>query len=230
MSFQPWDELLHQYVDDRGLVDYRAWKQSTSKLTDWLEELSLINPEQLSSDQQLALWLNLYNALTIRQILKRYPLKSILPKFFGIPNWIAFFAFFSRPIYSLNRQRYSLSKIEHDILRQQFSEPRIHFALVCASIGCPLLRNEAYTSDRVTVQLEEDAKRFINNLHKVYYDSEAEILYCSKIFKWYAKDFLQVANSIPEYIQIYLASDNALNADTRIEYLDYDWSLNQRMS
>ena len=226
--FQPWDELLHQYVSDRGLVDYQAWKQSTQKLTNWLEELSRIDPERLSGDEQLALWLNLYNALTIERVLKQYPLRSILPKFLGIPNWLAFFAFFSRPIYTLNHQRYSLSKIEHDILRQQFKEPRIHFALVCASIGCPLLRNEAYSGDRVRIQLNDDAKRFINNPQKVYYDAKQGVLYCSKIFKWYGKDFLKEADSIPEYIQIYLASDVTLNAATPIEYLDYDWSLNQQ--
>ena len=228
MLFQPWDELLHQYVSDRGLVDYQAWKQST-QLTDWLEELSHIDPQRLSADRQLALWLNLYNALTIKQILDRYPIKSILPKFLGISNWLAFFAFFSRPIYTLNRQRYSLSKIEHDILRQQKCEPRIHFALVCASIGCPLLRNEAYTADRVRIQLDDDAKRFINNPDKVYYDAKQEVLYCSKIFKWYGKDFLKVADSIPEYIQTYLAPKVALNASTPIKYLDYDWSLNRQI-
>ena len=230
MLFQPWDELLHQYVSDRGLVDYQAWKQSTQKLTDWLEELSHVDPEQLSTDWQLALWLNLYNALTIKQILNRYPIKSILPKFLGIPNWLAFFAFFSLPTYTLNHQRYSLSKIEHDILRQQYSEPQIHFALVCASIGCPLLRNEAYSGDRVRIQLDDDAKRFINNPDKVYYDTKQELLYCSKIFKWYGKDFLKVANSIPEYIQGYLTLDITLDASTPIEYLDYDWSLNQQRS
>ena len=230
MLFQPWDEILHQYVDDRGLVDYQALAQS-SKITNWLKELAQIELEQLSDpDLRLALWINLYNALVIAQVLKNYPMESILPKFLGIPNWIAFSGFFSRPIYSIDRRRYSLDNIEHKILRRQFQEYRIHFALVCASIGCPLLRNEAYTSDRVQTQLDEDVKRFINNPNKVYYDTDNQILYCSKIFKWYKKDFLKVANSIPEYIQTYLASDLALDASTPIEYLDYDWNLNQRIS
>ena len=229
--FQPWDELLRRYVDERGLVNYRAWKQqSVLKLTDWLQELSLIDPAQLSPDEQIALWLNLYNALTIASVLKRYPTESILPKFMGIPNWLAFIAFFARPVYVINQRRYSLSNIEHDILRAKFNEPRIHFALVCASIGCPLLRNEAYTGDRLQTQLHDDATRFINNPDKVYYLPEEQTLYCSKIFKWYKKDFLEVSSSIPEYIQTYWASDISLNASTPIKYLDYDWSLNQRIS
>ena len=230
LDFQPWNELLNRYVDDRGLVDYQAWKRSPQQLTDWLQQLSQINPTQLSDSQQLALWLNLYNALVIERVLKKYPIESILPKFLGIPNWIAFWLFFSRPVYAIARHRYSLNNIEHDILRQKFSEPRIHFALVCASIGCPLLRNQAYTPENVTAQLEEDARRFINSLDKVYYDREQEVLYCSKIFKWYREDFLQTADSLTQYIQTYLSADISLDAATPIKYLDDDWSLNQRIS
>ena len=229
LDFQPWDELLKQYVNDRGLVDYRTWEQSPQKLTDWLQTLSQVNPKLLDSNQQLALWLNLYNALTIARVLKKYPIDSILPKFLGIPNWLAFWWFFSRPVYTINSHRYSLNNIEHDILRPQFKEPRIHFALVCASMGCPLLRNEAYWSDRVLTQLDEDARRFINNPDKVYYNSKTQTIYCSKIFKWYKKDFLTLANSVPEYIQNYLV-DTSLNAATPVEYLDYSWKLNQRIS
>lgn len=229
LDFQPWDELLKRYVNDRGLVDYRTWAQSPQKLHDWLQAISQVDPKLLDSNQQLALWLNLYNALTVARILQKYPIDSILPSFLGIPNWLAFWWFFSRPVYRINRDRYSLSNIEHDILRPQFQEPRIHFALVCASMGCPLLRNEAYKSDRVLIQLEEDAKRFINNPDKVYYNAKTQTLYCSKIFKWYKKDFLTVANSVPEYVQNYLV-DTSLNAATPIKYLDYSWSLNQRIS
>lgn len=230
LDFQPWNELLHRYVNEGGLVDYRAWQRSPQQLTEWLQQLSQTNLEQLSNSQQLALWLNLYNALVVRQILKRYPIETILPRLLGIPNWIAFWAFFSRPVYKISGDRYSLNNVEHDILRQKFSEPRIHFALVCAAAGCPLLRNEAYTPENVTTQLDEDARRFINNPDKVYYDREREVLFCSKIFKWYQRDFLQAAESIPQYIQTYLATDLPLNAAIPVKYLDYDWSLNQRIS
>ena len=232
LNFQPWSELLNQYVDSQGLVDYRAWKtQSSQKLTNWLQELSQIDLEQLSDPkQQLAFWLNLYNALVIAQVLKNYPIKSILPKFLGITNWLAFLAFFSRPVYSIGQRRYSLNDIEHNILRRQFSTPCIHFALVCASVGCPLLRNEAYRPEHLNTQLDEDAQRFICNFSKVSYNTEEQILYCSKIFKWYKQDFLKVSPSIPEYIQTYLSLEVPLNASSPIKYLDYDWSLNQRIS
>lgn len=230
MMHQPWDEFLHQYVDKRGLVNYQGiTARSRQKLTNWLQDLSQVNPELLATKQQLALWLNLYNALVIEQVLNNYPIKSILPKFLGIPNWFAFWVFFSRPVYEIGGHQYSLNNIEHDILRQKLLDPRLHFALVCAARGCPLLRDEAYQSDRLETQLEEDAKRFINNPHKVYYEPNNRILYCSKIFKWYQKDFLTVSTSIAEYIQTYLVADFP-HQPVAIKYLDYDWHLNQRTS
>lgn len=228
-NFKPWDELLRQYVDGQGRVDYQSWQaKSRQKLTDWLTEISQIDIQSCRDrDRRLALWLNLYNALTIDRVLSVYPIASIRPTIWGIPNWISFLAFFSRPIYQISDRSYSLNDIEHGILRREFSDSRIHFALVCASVGCPLLRNEAYSSESVQIQLENDAERFINNRAKVYYDSLSNTFYCSPIFKWYRQDFLNVAESIPQYIQKYLSTVE-LPKETRISYLSYDWSLNCR--
>lgn len=232
IDFAVWDELLHQYVDQQGRIDYCTWKsQQPQVLTNWLldlEELDL--SPNLTHDQQLALWINLYNAFTISTILERYPIPSIRPLVLGIPNWLAFLWFFQRRVYRFSHQIYSLTQIEHQILRDRLQEPRIHFAIVCASVGCPLLRSEAYTAAKVTQQLEEDAVRFINNPDKVRYEAQTGILYCSKIFKWYRQDFFAASPSIPDYIRSYLKSDLPLSASTPIAYLDYDWNLNQRMS
>jgi Protein of unknown function, DUF547 len=228
LNFKPWDELLRQYVDNQGRVNYQAWKvESRQKLTDWLDEISQIKLKSYGDrDLRLALWLNLYNALTIDRVLSVYPISSIRPTILGIPNWIGFLAFFSRRFYQMDDCRYSLNDIEHGILRREFNEPRLHFALVCASIGCPLLRNEAYLPENVQAQLKNDTERFINNRAKVYYDSSSNTLYCSQIFKWYRQDFLKVAESIPQYIQNYLSTVE-LPKETRLRYLSYDWSLNQ---
>jgi hypothetical protein len=232
LNFEPWNEMLHQYVDSEGRVDYQTWKQeSMQKLQQWLDQSSAINLQEYPDpNQQLAFWLNLYNALVIAQVLRVYPIPSIRPQIWGIPNWIAFLRFFSRPVYCLSDRRYSLNQIEHGTIRPQFNDPRIHFALVCAAAGCPLLRNEAYLPDAVQVQLEADASRFINNSAKVRYDTETETLYCSRIFKWYRQDFLKVSASIPAYIQTYLSPNIALSAAPSVRYLDYDWRLNQRIS
>jgi hypothetical protein len=224
-DFELWDRLLQEYVNDQGRVDYRRWQRSGYQdLCEWLDRISSSDPAELTTQQQLALWLNLYNALTIRQVLQQYPVRSILPSLLGLPNWLQFFLFFQRPVYRLNGEEYSLNRIEHGILRSQFQEPRIHFALVCASIGCPLLRNRAYFPDTVFDQLEDDAKRFIGNPDKVRFDPQTGTLYCSKIFKWYQADFLKVASSVPNYIEPYLQT--SLPAATPIRYLHYDWSLN----
>jgi hypothetical protein len=236
-----WNQMLHQYVDAEGRVNYSAWKkESAERLADWLDSLAFTNPQALPDrDHQLAFWLNLYNALVIQQILSKYPIESIQQKILGVPNWLAFLWFFWKPVYSLGDRRYSLNQIEHKVLRSEFKDPRIHFALVCAAIGCPLLRNEAYFPETVQLQLEDDAKRFINNPDKVRYDAETQTLYCSKIFKWYRQDFLAAAPSILDYIRIYirindLASSNALSDSlpdsATVRYLDYDWGLNQRIS
>jgi Protein of unknown function, DUF547 len=232
IDFSVWDRLLRQYVDDQGRVDYRAWKNQDFKtLAQWLSTLEHIDTASALTDaQQLALWINLYNAFTIATILERYPIASIRPTIFGLSNWLAFLWFFQRRVYRFAGQTYSLAQIENQMLRTRFGDPRIHFAIVCASVGCPLLRSEAYTAETVTQQLEEDAARFINNPAKVRYDAQTGMLYCSKIFKWYRQDFLAVSPSIPEYIRTYLTADVPLSASTPIAYLYYDWSLNQRIS
>jgi hypothetical protein len=225
--FKTWDELLHRYVDSQGRVDYRAWqKQSQEKLTNWLTEIAQSDLASIAdANQKLALWLNLYNALAIAQVLKVYPIASIRPTIFGIPNWIAFIRFFRRSIYRIGDRRFSLDDIEHGILRPEYRDPRLHFALVCASAGCPWLRREAYLSETVQTQLEDDAKRFINNPTKIYYDERSQTLYCSRILKWYGRDFLAVADSLPKYLQSYL-ENITLSPSPRIRFLPYDWKLN----
>lgn len=232
VDFEVWDQLLRQYVDQEGRVNYAAWKTEEPQVLDeWLSSQTIsFLKSNINNLEKLALWINLYNALTISSILKRYPLDSILPKTFGFPNWLAFLWFFQRRVYYIFGQYYSLAQIEHQILRNELQEPRIHFAIVCASVGCPLLRSGAYFPEQVMQQLDEDAYRFINNPQKVYYDFDNQTLYCNKIFKWYRQDFLKVASSIPEYIHPYLKIDVPFTAATPISYLDYDWSLNHRIS
>jgi hypothetical protein len=231
LNFSPWNQLLQEYVNDRGQVDYARWQQEAEgALGDWLKSLRAVSLEELPTDDQLALLINLYNALTIQQVLATYPITSICPKILEIPNWLAFWRFFNRKVFDLKGTPLSLNVIEHGILRQQFKEPRIHFALVCAAMGCPLLRNEAYLPDIVEAQLETDTNNFIHNTDKVLFDQDSGILYCSKIFKWYAKDFLQVADSIPAYISQYLTEYPEVSQAIAVQYLPYSWDLNRQGS
>jgi hypothetical protein len=227
IDFSVWDKLLREYVDERGRVDYQRWQQEKpTAIAQWISSFPAPLPT-LNQNEQLALWINLYNAFTIERVLSRYPIASIRPTILGLPNWIAFLWFFMQPKHYVFGQRYSLAQIENQQLREQAQDCRIHFAIVCASIGCPLLRNEAYFPERVQDQLEEDAIRFVNNPDKVQYDPVQNVLYCSKIFKWYRNDFLQVSPSLSDYMGGYL--QRSLSS-SNIVYLPYDWSLNQRMS
>lgn len=225
VDYSVWNTLLKEYVNCYGQVDYQRWqRESKQALNQWLDSIANIQLQRLTAEERLALLINLYNALVIAQVLNQYPIQSIRPTFLGIPNWLSFLQFFSRPVYQLNDQPVSLNDIEHQMLRQQWQDPRIHFALVCAAIGCPLLRNEAYQPNHIDHQLEADATRFIHNTDKVKYCPESNLLQCSKIFKWYEDDFLKVAASIPAYINQYFSG--MIPASISIKYLPYDWRLN----
>ncbi|MBD0392755.1 MAG: DUF547 domain-containing protein [Microcoleus sp. C1-bin4] len=224
-----WDELLQRYVDDLGRVNYRRWKaEGADVLRAWLESLADVDLADFTdADARLALWLNAYNAIAISQVLEVYPIASIRPKVLGIPNWLSFLDFFTRSNTIIGGKKYSLNQIEHAILRPEFAEPRIHFALVCASVGCPLLRRGAYFPESVRTQLEADASRFIHNPDKVRYDAQKKTLYLSKIFKWYGEDFVKEAGSVAEYVRGYLGPEAAVGDGWAIVFLPYDWNLNR---
>jgi hypothetical protein len=228
-----WDAMLKTYVDEQGRVNYAHWQQtSANDLDHWLTSVRDVEVQSLSQSGAIAFLINLYNALTIQQVLQRYPIQSIRPEILGIPNWLGFLRFFTKTVYVLNGRSLSLNTIEHDILRKIFTEPRIHFALVCASVGCPLLRSEAYVPEKLDEQLNDDAHRFIQNPEKISYHPQQHTLYCSKIFKWYSDDFQAQAGSVVDYIRQYLPaiSQSELIKPIKIAYLPYSWALNQRIS
>ncbi|MEM1368654.1 MAG: DUF547 domain-containing protein [Cyanobacteria bacterium P01_H01_bin.15] len=231
LDFELWGRLLSAYVDNYGQVNYCLWKrEAQSDLTNWLLSFRQLEIYRYDRHEQLALWLNLYNALVIREVLNCYPVASIRPRILGVPNWTRFYWFFARPIFRVRSRRYSLNDIEHRIIRPQFRDPRVHFALVCAARGCPWLRQEAYQPEIVLNQLEEDAHRFINNPQKLRHNVLSQRLICSPIFRWYKRDFLSVADSLPAYIHRYLHRAATLSAVPQVTFLKYDWSLNQRIS
>lgn len=118
VDLAPWDRMLQNYVDDQGGVDYARWHQESAEgLDQWLQSVCRTNVQALEHNDAIAFLINLYNALTIQQVLQKYPIPSILPRIFSIPNWLAFLQFFSRNIYTLNGQALSLNVIEHNMRR-----------------------------------------------------------------------------------------------------------------
>ncbi|RMF39377.1 MAG: DUF547 domain-containing protein [Planctomycetota bacterium] len=224
-----WDELLHKYVDSHGMVAYAAWKRSASdqrKLLDYLNHLSR-SDNRGTKPQLLAFWINAYNALTVYGILREYPTSSIrnhTAKLFGYNIW-------KHLKLRVAGNAYSLEDIEHKILRKM-GEPRIHFAIVCASIGCPRLLNEAYVPERLDQQLTENAKNFFGNREKFRYDAASRRFWVSPILQWFAEDFGadQAARlrTIAPYLPDETSRHMALAGKVSLSYLDYDWSLNDR--
>ncbi|MEX0290614.1 MAG: DUF547 domain-containing protein [Flavobacteriaceae bacterium] len=208
-----WDMLLKRHVDIHGNVDYKNFHKDKQPLTDYLEYLAQHVPDPISGKNELlAYYINLYNAGTVKLILDNYPTKSI--KDINSP-W-------SRKWIKVGDQMLSLGHIEHKILRKM-NEPRIHFAINCASFSCPKLLNIAFTSANTQALLEQASKDFINDptRNKITKDR----LELSNIFKWYKKDF-RVGGSLRTYIDQFSTVNVAPNA--KIKYLKYDWSLNEK--
>jgi hypothetical protein len=223
-----WTALLRRWVND-GRVDYAGWlRAGRAPLEAYLKQLSGTcgrDYETWSRAQRLAFWINAYNAFTVELILDHYPIASIRKI-----GWLPGAAFRRQfiPMPELRGGVISLNEIEHDTIRADFAEPRIHFALVCASRSCPPLRSEAYRGADLDRQLADQARVFLGDATKNRFDAAANTLYLSAIFDWFAVDFRAAAGSLQAFVAPYLADPRAALPGVRIEYLDYDWSLNDR--
>jgi hypothetical protein len=218
------DKLLHKHVNAQGLVDYKGFKADEAAFNQYLAMLSK-NPPAANwpKNDQMAYWINAYNAYTIRLILDHYPVESI--KDIGSKIKIPFVTTpWAAKFFSIGGEKMSLDNIEHGILRKKFDDPRIHFSLVCASMSCPRLRNEAYTADKLNAQLEDQGHDFLNNPAKNKIGkSEAQL---SKYFDWYKGDWEKNGQTVVKWVNRY--SNTKIDGNTKISYLDYNWSLNKQ--
>lgn len=215
-----WNLLLKQHVDEKGLVNYQGFIEDSTQLNEYLQSVKTHHPndENWNKNEQLAYWINAYNAFTVQLIIRHYPVESIK----DIAGNLTFInTAWDLKFITIEGETYDLNNIEHGIIRKQFNEPRIHFALVCAAYSCPPLRNEAYTAAKLNAQLANQAKRFINDPTKNKIESGAVQL--SKLFSWYKGDFTQHTDLL-SYLNQY--SEITISNDAEIDYLDYNWSLN----
>ena len=213
-------DLLTRHVRD-GRVDYRGVQQDEVLLDRYLKSLAAVDPQALSPDERFAFYVNAYNAWTIKLILSRYPeIDSIkdLGTLFSSP-W-------KKKIASIQGDLLTLDQIEHDILRKAFKDPRVHFAVNCASKGCPPLLPEPYTGSRLDAQLDQVARAFINDPQ--YNRLEGDVLWVSRIFDWFAEDFGDdIIGYFLNYAEAPLRDELIKNRERiRVRHLDYDWSLN----
>ena len=224
ISHKLFNDLLKKYVDDQGMVDYKGFASENGRLKVYLDALEKNGPndQHWSQLEQLAYWINAYNAFTIQLILDYYPVESI--KDIGANVKIPFVnTAWDIKFIKIGGEELSLNNIEHNIIRKNFDEPRIHFALVCAAQSCPKLRNEAYAAASLDEQLTDQAKFFLSNSEKNEL-SENEIK-LSKIFSWYAGDFTN-DGSLIEYINQF--TPVTVNEKAKKSYKKYNWALNEK--
>lgn len=228
-----WNALLKKYVvvrepaDGPNLVDYAALQASAAdraKLDGYLERLADVEVGRLDRDEQFAYWANLYNALTVDLVAENYPVRSIRninisPGLFSTGPWGA-------ELIEVEGRAVSLDDIEHRILRPGWRDPRVHYALNCASIGCPDLAPKAYTGKTLDAALEQAARAYINSPRGVRVENGR--VTASKIYDWYGEDFGKSAQNLLAHFALYADDDLAaeLSGVNRISRYDYDWALN----
>lgn len=218
-----WNILLQKHVDINGMVNYNGFIADSTSLNNYLSTISSNHPNEnnWSQDETLAYWINAYNAFTIQLIIRHYPIHSIKDVAGIIP-------FVNSPwdlkFIEIEGHKYDLNNIEHGIIRSNFDEPRIHFALVCAAISCPILLNEAYTSESLDSQLNKQAHAFFNTPSKNQISQNS--IQISKLLKWYEGDFNENGKTIVDYINTYV--DMKINPNATVSYLDYNWNLNKQ--
>lgn len=221
--------VLEKHVIESGggsVVRYAALKKDRSGLDAYLKEIAGVRKaeyETFSRKDRLAFLINAYNAYTLRFIIDHYPVESIRKLRGGL-----FTGPWKRKEFLLFGEKVHLDHIEHELIRKNFREPRIHFAVNCASIGCPALRRFPYQGRQIDSQLGDSARMFLTDESRNRYDASRNILYLSKIFDWYGDDFVVIGGKKPFVIRFMAKSkeEEAKMADAKIKYLDYDWKLN----
>ncbi len=217
-----YDELLKNHVNQEGLVNYTSIARDPVALESYIKALAQAPFDSLSRDDKLGFLINAYNAFTMKLILEHYPLKSIQ----SIPSskrW-------DDVRWNLPGGTYSLNQIENVLIRSRFREPRVHFALVCAAMGCPKLLPAAYEGKRIEEQLQAQAMDTHADLRRFRYDEAKSEVWLTQVYNWYAQDFVQVHGSILEAAAKYsVGLQQALvqKRSLRIQWLPYDWSLNE---
>ncbi|MDZ4749913.1 MAG: DUF547 domain-containing protein [Saprospiraceae bacterium] len=207
-----WTAELKKHVTAKGNVNYTIWAENQAALDSYLAQLAGTQPlSNWSTNVQLAYWINVYNAYTIKLVLLHYPIKSLKDIKEGNPwdhAWI-----------NLDGKTYSLNQIEKEIIRPRFRDPRIHFALNCAARSCPPLLNEAYDPARLYAQLTSRTKAFLINPD--YNRTDVVPVRISQLFSWYKEDFKP---DVISFLNTFITTP--LSPEALMEYMEYDWGLN----
>ena len=234
LNYQDYNQVLKSYVS-AGRVNYKSLQNNRQALDRFNSALGNVNSSTYNSwsnSEKIAFLINAYNSFTLESIIDQKPLKKSIRDISGVWKGRKF---------KIAGQSKTLDNIEHQTLRKQFNEPRIHMALVCAAKSCPPLQNEAYTGEKLNAQLDDQTRRFLASPHGFKIDYKQNRVYLSSIFKWFGEDWIKTygvdgqftgnakQRAVLNFISKYLDQDDRdylIKGKYKISYLRYDWSLN----
>ena len=249
-SNEHFDRLLQKHVNERGLVNYGALQEDSHDLEDYYYQITTYSPDshpELFPDEKhkLAYWINAYNAGAIKTVMTYYPISSVLDVkqpgiFFFLSDKSGFF-FFQR--LTFGGKSTSLYYLENQVIRKRFNDPRIHFAVNCASIGCPRLPRQSFSGQSLDQQLDNEARFFLTEERNFRIDHDEKVIYLSSIFKWYETDFTTWyttnfpgrTSNLLSYIELYLTPETLeelkrVGNRYSLRFIPYDWGLNDQKS
>lgn len=217
----PFSAILARVVSaETGMVDYTTLRKLDGELRAYLEELRSIHPKTLpTKGAQLAYFLNLYNALVLKGVIDHWPVKSVLHDFKDN-------AFFKKFTHETALGSITLNHLEHEVIRKRYKDPRVHFALNCASKGCPPLQRAAFSVEGLNAELDQVAGKFVNDRHQTRLDFKKGRASISALFEWYAEDFEATGGALAFIARFYKGVEKDRIVELEVEYLGYDWSLN----
>ncbi|MBD3239792.1 MAG: DUF547 domain-containing protein [Chitinivibrionales bacterium] len=248
-GYSEYASVLDRFVSEDGLVDYEALKQNDDSLKRFIRRLGELSAERFgdwSEDRQIAFLINAYNAIALDLVVKHYPISPSPVGFFLWPNNSIrqIPGVFDRKTYTVMGREMTLDDIEHERLRIDYDEPRIHMALVCAAQSCPPLRKEPYTAQQLDKQLDSQTRRFLTRESNFRIAREKDVVYLSSIFKWFGDDFIdthtpqrgfgendKAERAVLHFLTGYLDESQReylRRGAYRVRYLNYDWSLNEQ--
>ncbi len=232
------DRVLGAYVDDRGMVDYAGLKANAADLEAYVALLGRVSPASHPErfhgrPDSMAYWINAYNAFAVKGVIDAYPVESV-------KDIKLLSGFFNRTYFTAGGKSYTLNNIEHNILREEFKDPRIHAAINCASASCPRLERKAFLPGDLDDRLEAAMRFFVRESRNVRIDREANAVALSKILDWFEGDFTGWYErtygvedaKITDYLALYLPEADGVylkqNREADVHHVDYDWTLNDQ--
>lgn len=226
----PWQRVLGTVVSEEGFVDYAKLREHPQELDAFLEQAARVSPKNRAElfpteKEQLVYWLQVYNALAMKNVLNFPGLKKTSDKKRQ---------FFVTTKFELGGEKYSLQELENDLIRPQFQEARAHFFLNCASYSCPRLYREPLRADQLDEQLDRFTRNFLNDAKHARFDAETGILWLSKILYWYQEDFLNAMKEVSgskddkliAFVNQYRTEKIPREKVKKIKYFDYNWTVN----